>query len=107
MKSADRRTALSLAGAAFALAAPAAYVSERLFEVARSAGPVDPLMVVRDAHAAFYWRAATATWWAGLIAIVVFAWVRRRGGEDRLGSILTWIGAPLVLAVALLAWWFP
>jgi hypothetical protein len=101
-----RRRALALAAAVFALAAPAAYVTQRLFEVSRAAGPINPVLVLRDAHTAFYWRGATAAWWGGLLAICAYAVLRRRP-DARPERVLAWLAAPLAAAVALLAWWFP
>lgn len=61
----------------FAVAAPLAYLTQRLFE--RWQGGVgDPLGVVRDAHTAFYWRSSTAVWLALVLAVVAS---RVRGGE--------------------------
>ncbi|MGE0784219.1 MAG: hypothetical protein AB7S26_00925 [Sandaracinaceae bacterium] len=102
----DRRTALATAAAAFSLTAPIAYVTQRLYEVARS-GPIDPLSVLRDAHTAFYWRALTATWWAGLIAILVYATVIRRGASERSLRALAWVSLPLAVLVTLVAYGWP
>jgi hypothetical protein len=101
-----RRAALALAAAVFALAAPVAYVAQRIYEVARS-GPVDPLLILRDSHTGFYWRAATATWWAGLFAIMAYGAARNDGPRARLARALAWSGLPLVIVVVLLAWWLP
>lgn len=99
----DRRAALALTAAAFGGLAPVAYVAQRLYERARG-GPIDPTLVLRESHTAFYWRACTAAWWAGIAAIAIYAWAARRdppeGGVRRLRLAV----APLVLAVALLAW---
>jgi hypothetical protein len=104
---ASRRAALAFASASFGLVAPLAYVGQRLFEVARSPIPVDPVLIVRDAHTAFYWRAATAAWWAALIAAMVYAAVRRRGNDSRLERALTVAAVPMVVVLGALAWWFP
>ncbi|HJL06200.1 MAG TPA: hypothetical protein RMH85_20695 [Polyangiaceae bacterium LLY-WYZ-15_(1-7)] len=74
---AARRTALGAAALAFAFAAPLAYVAQRLYERSVS-GPVNPLLVLREAHTSFYWRCATAAWWGGLVAVAVFAAQRRQ-----------------------------
>ena len=63
-------------GLAFAFVAPMAYLVQRLFERARG-GPGDPLGVVREAHTAFYWRAAIAVWLAAAVATLV----ARAGGH--------------------------
>lgn len=105
MTSADRR-AVALAAAVFALGAPAAYVAQRLFEVASATQPTDPALVLRDAHTAFYWRAATATWWGGLLACSGYA-VVSRGHHQRAERVLLWAVAPAAAATALLSWWFP
>lgn len=97
---ADVRTRLARAFLAFGLAAPLAYVGQRLAE--RTAGvPVDPLLVLREAHTAYYWRCATALWWGGVVFAAVFAWRAR----TRDGSLPRWVsfgalalGAALVLA---------
>lgn len=99
-----RRTALALAAAAFALAAPAAYVAQRLYEIDATDGPINPLLVLRDKHTAFYWRAATATWWGGVAAIVTYALARRGARPAR---ALRWAALPLIGLVILLSWWFP
>lgn len=106
-RSSSRRAALALAAAVAGLVGPIAYVGQRLFEIARSPEPVDPVLVLRDAHTAFYWRAATATWWAVLIGALVYGLVRRRGSSARLERALTVGVVPAVLLLGLLAWWFP
>lgn len=101
-----RRAGLAVAAAVLAIAGPIAYVAQRLYELARS-GPVDPLSILRDSHTAFYWRAATATWWAGLFALMAYAIARSEGARQRIASAIAWTVVPLVVVVGLLSWWFP
>jgi hypothetical protein len=96
---------LALAAAVFALAAPLAYMGQRLIEIART-GPIDPLLVLRDSHTSFYWRAAGAVWWAGIAAIVAFA-ASRGANADRAIRVLRLLAIPIALALALAAWRFP
>lgn len=82
------RRRLAVTAVAFGLAAPAAYVLQRLYERA-TGGVADPLLVVRETHTAFYYRAAAAVWWGSVVALVVWAamargprpesWARRGG----------------------------
>lgn len=102
----ERRVALSLAAAVLGITAPVAYVAQRLYEIARS-GPVDPLSILRDSHTAFYWRAAVATWWAGLFAVMAYGIARSDGARRFVTQALTWAAVPLVIVLAFLSWWFP
>lgn len=95
--------ARALAAAAFGVVAPIAYLGQRLYERARS-GPIDPLLVLRDAHTAFYWRACTALWWAGLATLFVYAWAARRDAPESAARALRLAVAPLALAIAVVAW---
>lgn len=102
-----RRMALARAAAAFALVGPIAYVGQRLFEVARAPIDLDPVLVLRDAHTAFYWRAATATWWAALVATLVYASARRGALGSRYERALIAGAIPLIVLLGLLAYRFP
>ncbi|MGF1464926.1 MAG: hypothetical protein ACFCGT_02230 [Sandaracinaceae bacterium] len=100
----ELRRRLARAGAAFAVAAPVAYVAARLFEVARAPVPADPTLILADAHTALYWRAGVALWWGAVIALVV-----GRSGPRGAGPRVApwrWV-VPVVVALAALAWHFP
>lgn len=104
---AEHRAALALAAASFAIAAPIAYVAQRLIEVGRSSTPFDPTLVLSDAHTAFYWRAATATWWGGLVAMLAYALAARARSHDRAARWLGLAAIPLTLLLVILAWRLP
>jgi hypothetical protein len=104
-----RRTALSLAALTFGAASSFAYAAQRVFERLRG-GAGDPLLVVFDLHTAFYWRAATAAWWGGVAAILVFAVASRPRGvavHDRAARALAVLVVPLALAIAVTMWRLP
>jgi hypothetical protein len=93
---------LALAGLVFAVAAPAIYVAQRVYQRARS-GEVDPALILESTHVDYLWRVAVATWCAGACALVVVLW----RGDERRPLALAW-GAVLGAAlVALLAWRYP
>lgn len=102
-KRSERRAALALTAAAMGALAPLAYLAQRLYERART-GPIDPTLILRESHTAFYWRAGAAAWWAGVAAIAIYAWSVRREAPERASRLLRLAVAPLVLAIALLAW---
>ena len=82
------------------LAGALAYAVQRVYEWV-VAGPVDPLLVVRDAHVGFYWRASSATWWAGTVVALVWLVTAHPASCDRAAR---WLGAtalPLAMALAL------
>ncbi|MCU0671989.1 MAG: hypothetical protein MUE69_04255 [Myxococcota bacterium] len=98
-----RRARFGWASLAFGLVAAIAYVAQRLLEI-RSATPVDPLLVIREAHTAYYWRCATAIWWGGVAFAVV-----ARGSADGFGLprfAAWWFGA-LGITLLLSTWWWP
>lgn len=100
-RSEDQAAAAALAAAAFGVGAPLAYFAQRLYERSRS-GAIDPTMVLRESHTALYWRSAAAVWWAGIAAVLVFAWAVRRAAPTP-----RWLrlGVPaLMLALGALAW---
>ncbi|MBX3270405.1 MAG: hypothetical protein KF729_09105 [Sandaracinaceae bacterium] len=100
------RAAAALAAACFGLAAPLAYVGQRLFERARG-GVADPTLILWEAHTAFYWRAGTAAWWAGVIAIGVYALARRRAPTERVTRALAVALVPIAIALVVVTWWYP
>lgn len=98
-----RRARLGWASLAFGLVAAIAYVVQRLIEI-RSGTPVDPLLVIREAHTAYYWRCATAFWWGG----VAFAAVARGPSVRRaLPRTAPWIVGALGVVLLLSTWWWP
>jgi len=103
--------ARALAALAFASAAAVAYIAQRIFDHALVEGEVDPLSMLRQTHAAYVWRAATAAFWGGLAALVVYAVARARrvdlaAGPFRSPAIAVAV-ATLFAVFALLAWAFP
>ena len=105
-QSEGRREALSIAALAFALAAPTAYVLQRLVERIQGGEP-DPLVIARTMHVAFYWRVATAVWWGGLAAMLVWAIVRRRGDHGWFVDRFAWAVSAVGIGVFLLSWMLP
>lgn len=103
----ERRRALALAGAAFGLAAPTAYQVQRLYEVARAPMPTDPTMILAEAHTALYWRLGTATWWAGLVALGVYAVAKQGGDHGRWARRMGHLALPLLVLLLVLAFRFP
>lgn len=104
-----RRVAFALAALVFAIAAPAAYAAQRIFERVRS-GSADPLLVVFDLHTAFYWRASTATWWGVVAAIAAYAFAVQPAAtslRERLARVLAMAALPFALALALAMWSMP
>jgi len=103
----ERRRALAVAGLSFALAAPAAYVLQRVYERANGGIP-NPTLVLREAHTAYYWRLTTATWWGGLVALVAAAWILRRPtASDTLAARIAWWTFPLLPALLASAYLYP
>lgn len=88
------------------LAAPIAYMVQRGFEITIAGDTAtNPALILRSTHAAFYWRAAIATWWAFVITAAL--WRRLGRGEldtrDRaLSSLALFAAAALPLAAWLL-----
>jgi hypothetical protein len=100
----DRR-AVAWAALAFGLVAPTAYLVQRLYEIAASGGnEISPAMILRSNHVGFFFRAATAAWWAGLFAVFAYLLARRGDGSPRLMRIGVW---GLALAWLFVAWRFP
>jgi len=101
-----RRERAAVAALAFAVAAPVAYVAQRLVAYARGAS-VDPLAMIQEAHVAFYWRCAISAWLAGFAALVAW-WLTARARPSDRGLHRTALAVPAVGAlVALLSWLFP
>lgn len=102
----DRRIRACVAALAFSLASAAAYLAQRLVDHARG-NLADPTAVLTEVHTAFYWRCATALWWGGLAAAVVFVLAGRAKDRGRVARMLAVAAAPLGGAYLLLAWLFP
>lgn len=90
-----RRRLIADGAAWFAVAAPAVYTALRLLSWAR--GEPDPAQVLASAHVAWYWRVATATWLAGLLALLG----ARMGGGAHARRALPWVVAAAVLVAFL------
>jgi hypothetical protein len=101
----DRRRTMALAGLAFGLVAPIAYIVQRLYDHAL-VGDVDPLSMLRQTHVAYFWRASTAAFWGGLAALVVLivGAERLRVPEPRSAARVLAIVAATFLV---LAWIYP
>jgi len=63
------RQRLAVASLVFALAAPLAYVTQRIYERARGA-IVSPFLLVRDLHVGYFYRVAIAVFVGGAIAAI-------------------------------------
>jgi hypothetical protein len=102
----ERRTAWALAALVFAGAAPLAYVVQRVAEKLSGYGQ-DPLLLVFELRTAFYWRAAIATWWGGLAAVVAFALLSRPAAAHRHAAVAGVLAVllPLLLAAGAVASW--
>jgi len=98
----DRRVAFSTAALVFGLTAPMTYLCERFYERLRSGRNV-PQLIVSEAHANFYWRAALALWFGGLVAILAFRMVLAESAEPARRA--TWLTRALLLLFPLsIAW---
>lgn len=101
------RRAVAVSGLVFAAAAPLTYMIIRLFERLRG-GVSDPSLILQEAHTGFYWRAAIACWWAGLLAVAAFAGAHRTtpgGGVALRGPLVFFAALPPLLGY--LAWRLP
>jgi len=102
-----RRRSVSRAAWVVAVAAPLAYMLQRAFELTLSHGATpNPALVLRSTHASFYWRAMIASWWAGLIAIAAWRWLRARDGAE-LDVMLGRAALLWALLIPALALWMP
>ena len=99
------REALSVASLAFGVVTPIAYVVQRLVERAVS-GPVDPTMVLREAHTSFYWRCLTSAWWGGVAAVVAW-WLVVAGGRSLDARHRWWVATAFALGMVFIAWRHP
>ncbi len=90
-----------------AVTAPLAYMLQRAFEVSIAHGATpNPALILRSAHAGFYWRAVIASWWAGLLAIAAWRWLR--GSEAQTWSVgLGHVALLWALLIPALALWLP
>lgn len=100
------RRRFALAAATFALAAPTAYMVQRLYERWQG-GVADPLLVVREAHMAFYYRASMAVWWGGIAALVTFAALAAGPELERWSSRFRVVLWPWLLLMLVIAWRWP
>ncbi len=98
------RTSCALAGLIFAVAAPALYITLRLYGLARS-GHVDPRLVVSARHMGFVWRCAVAGWFACVCAaiatVIVIRGAHGPSGPAQLPTRLA--SASVIVAVVLTA----
>jgi len=103
----DQRRRWAVAALAFAVVAPLAYMAQRLLDHA-IVGDTDALSMIRQARAAYPWRAAIAAFWGGLAVIVAASPVTAsslRGSH--LGRYAMAAAGALGVAVLMLAWLFP
>jgi hypothetical protein len=95
------RARVSIAALWFGVTAPAIYALIRLYEVARGEA-VDPALIVRQLHTAYYYRCALALWFAAFVAVALAdADPERSSRRLRLAAL---IAVPLA---ALAAWLAP
>ena len=99
----SRRMELAFGGLVFAVAAPVAYVAQRLYGRLRAPGVVNPAIILRSSHVEYYWRVAVATWFAVAVAILVAPRLARRDVDRAwtVGSALS------VVLCVVLAWLYP
>jgi hypothetical protein len=100
-----QRARACFAAACFALFATLAYLAQRLVDRA-SGVAYDPLAMVSEPHVAFYWRAATATFWGGLFAIAAWA-LAGRVSPERAVRIVAILSVPVGVLHVTLSWLFP
>lgn len=96
----ERRASAALAALAFAVAAPATYLGERLLEHLRGEAG-DPRLVLAALHTVYYWRVGVALWWGVVIAVIVLARLAPSAKAVRLVAALGLCLVPLFLALAL------
>jgi hypothetical protein len=101
---ARRRAAVACASAG--LIAATAYVVQRLYDHA-VLGTIDPLLVLRESHTAYYWRAFVATWWGGTIGSIAWAAAGTDARIERLERAIAVAVVPWTLALAIAARVFP
>lgn len=101
---ARRRAALAIAWGC--VAAASAYVLQRLYDWSLT-GPIDPLLVLRESHVAFYWRSAVATWWGGTLGASAWGVLSSDARMTRAETILGMLAVPWALALVLAAAVYP
>lgn len=103
----ERAAAIAAAALVFAVAAPATYMLERLYEYGRGQGG-DPVLVLRTLDTVYYWRVGVAVWWGITVACIAFALFARNPGRlDVRARRIAVVAALVVPAVAFSAWFFP
>ena len=89
-----------------AFLSPCVYLLQRIVE--RMLNPsAHPLMVLREVHTGYYWRAAGALWWAGLVSTVVFFFGIPRVPGNVIPSFQWGIALLCAGLMMYLAWRFP
>lgn len=101
---ARRRAAIALAWAG--VAAGTAYVAQRLYDWS-VAGPIDPLLVLREPHVAYYWRAMVATWWGGTLGALAWGLFGDAARRARAERVLRVVAMPWAIAIAVAAGIWP
>lgn len=101
MKPRIDRQAAADASLVFGLASALTYLLERAYEQMRGQAS-DPTLILETLHTTFYWRAAIAAWWGGVVALVCYVLFARnpRPRSSRLAM------AAALLAPALVAWFY-
>lgn len=94
-----KRERMAEAALTFGVVTPVAYLAQRVVERWLN-GVVDPLVVLRQAHTAFYWRCSTSAWWGALAVILVL------GGARAPRFRRSW-SALWVAGLVLVAWRLP
>ena len=104
-KRSHERRSWALAGLAFGVVAPIAYIAQRLIDHAM-VPDADPLSMLRQTHVAYLWRAATAALWGGLagVTVLLIGADRLRIPEPRASARAVAVVAALFLV---LAWIYP
>lgn len=90
------RERVAHAALAFAMVSPVAYMAQRMVE-RWVFGDVDPTLVIRQVHTAFYWRCATSAWWGTVAALLVLHGLRTPRP--------TWVGSAMWGVVLVVAAW--
>lgn len=102
----SRRDALATCALSFGAVAGLAYVAQRAAERLAS-GAAEPMMNLRSPLVAFYWRGATATFWGGLAAIVVWLILSRGVAPESVAKRIGAVALPAALIALLLSWLLP
>lgn len=101
----EQRTRWAFGAAAAGLVAPVAYLAQRLIALQLGEG-VDPTLIVRESHTAFYWRSALSAW-VGVAVFVIVAALGRGEPSPRVVRALRLVLFPSGALLALLFWRFP